>query len=502
MLNIKIVNIIGIILFFLGFSMIPSSLWSLAYSTSYTFNDIEFVDFIAILKSSVITIIFGLFLYFSTLYYRNKNNIELKARDGFVIVTAGWIMISIFSSLPFYLSSSQLSITNSFFEAMSGLTTTGATILGSDIGHTPQIEELSKGILFWRSFTHFIGGMGIIVFSIAILPLLGVGGVQLFRAEVAGPVAEKITPRVKQTAKLLWGIYVGFVLLQTLILKFEGMTWHESFCHAFGTMATGGFSTRNESIAAFNSPLIEYTIIFFMFLAATSFSLHYLFLAKRKFDYFKDEEFKVYIYVIIFFTVLIFLDLNLNGIYRWSIESFNNSIFMSVSLLTTTGFGTADFETFPSLSKISAFFLFFIGGSAGSTTGALKLIRSLLVFKYLSYEFKKMIHPKGIYSIKIGTKVIPDNVIKNTLGFYLIYIFIFVIATFLFALHGIDPITSLTASASSIGNIGPGLGSIGPYDNWSHFPSGAKWIASFCMLLGRLEIFTVMIIFTKSFWRV
>ena len=280
------------------------------------------------------------------------------------------------------------------------------------------------------------------------------------------------------------------------------MTWHESFCHAFGTMATGGFSTRNESIAAFNSPLIEYTIVFFMFLAATSFSLHYLFLAKRKFDYFKDEEFKVYIYVIIFFTVLIFLDLNLNGIYRWSIESFNNSIFMSVSLLTTTGFGTADFETFPSLSKISAFFLFFIGGSAGSTTGALKLIRSLLVFKYLSYEFKKMIHPKGIYSIKIGRKVIPDNVIKNTLGFYLIYIFIFVIATFLFALYGIDPITSLTASASSIGNIGPGLGDIGPYDNWGHFPSGAKWVASFCMLLGRLEIFTVMIIFTKSFWRV
>ena len=502
MLNIKIINIIGIILVFLGISMIPSSIWSIAYADSYNLNDKEFFDFIAILKSSLITFVSGLFFYLSTIYYRNKNNVELRARDGFVIVTAGWIMMSLYSSLPFYLSNAQLSFTNSFFESISGLTTTGASILGSSIGNTPNIEDLTKGLLFWRSFTHFIGGMGIIVFSIAILPLLGVGGVQLFRAEVAGPVAEKITPRVKQTAKLLWGIYVGFVLFQTLILKFEGMTWHESFCHSFGTMATGGFSTRNDSIAAFNSPLIEYTIIFFMFIAATSFSLHYLFLGKKKFEYFKDEEFKLYLYVILFFTLLIFLDVNFNGGYKWSVESFNNSIFMSVSLLTTTGFGTADFETFPALSKISAFFLFFIGGSAGSTTGALKLVRSLLVFKYLSYEFKKMIHPKGIYSIKIGEKVIPDNVVKNTLGFYLIYIFIFVIATFIFAFYGIDPITSLTASASSIGNIGPGLGSIGPYDNWGHFPNGAKWLAGFCMLLGRLEIFTVMILFTKSFWRV
>ncbi len=365
---------------------------------------------------------------------------------------------------------------------------------------TPQIESLSKGLLFWRSFTHFIGGMGIIVFSIAILPLLGIGGVQLFRAEVAGPVAEKITPRVKQTAKLLWGIYVGFVLLETLVLKFEGMTWHDSFCHAFGTMATGGFSTKNASIAAFNSPLIEYTIIFFMFLAATSFSLHYLFLSKGKFDYFKDEEFKMYIFAIISFTVIIFLDLKFNTT-KMIGESFNDSIFMTVSLLTTTGFGTSDFELFPSLSKICAFFLFFIWGTAGSTTGGLKLIRTLLVFKYLSYEIKKMIHPKGIYSIKIGSKVISDDVVKNTLGFYLMYIMIFVFATIIFSSYGMDVETSLTASASSIGNIGPGLGSIGPADNWGHFPIGAKWIASFCMLLGRLEIFTVMVLFTKSFWK-
>ena len=501
MLNIKIVNIIGIILFFLGISMIPSSLWSLAYSSSYTLHDSEFLDFIAILKSSIITIIAGLFFYFSTLYYRNKNNVELRARDGFVIVTAGWIMMSIFSALPFYLSSSGLSITNSFFEAMSGLTTTGATILGSNIGQTPQIEELSKGLLFWRSFTQFIGGMGIIVFSIAILPLLGVGGVQLFRAEVAGPVAEKITPRVKQTAKLLWGIYVGFVLFQTLILKFEGMSWFDSLCHSFTTIATSGFSTKNASIAAFNSPLIEYTIIFFMFLAATSFSLHYLFLAKGKFDYFKDEEFRVYFLILCLVSIILFLDINFNGMYEWQLSSIKDSLFTATSLFTTTGFVTADFETFPHISKMCIFFLFFIGGTAGSTTGALKLIRTLLVFKYLSYEIKKMIHPKGIYSIKISNKVVPDNVVKNTLGFYLMYIMIFVFAAIIFSSYGMDIETSLSASAASIGNIGPGLGDIGPYDNWGHFPIGAKWLASFCMLLGRLEIFTVIIIFTKSFWR-
>ena len=498
MLNIKIVNIIGMILVFLGLAMLPSSLWSLSSASEYKYINHEFFDFIAILKSSGITILCGFILYVSTLYQKNRNKKVLKARDGFVIVTLGWILMAIFSSLPFYFSYTSLSFTNSFFESMSGLTTTGASILGSST--TPQIESLSKGLLFWRSFTHFIGGMGIIVFSIAILPLLGIGGVQLFRAEVAGPVAEKITPRVKQTAKLLWGIYVGFVLLETLVLKFEGMTWHDSFCHAFGTMATGGFSTKNASIAAFNSPLIEYTIIFFMFLAATSFSLHYLFLSKGKFDYFKDEEFKMYIFAIISFTVIIFLDLKFNTT-KMIGESFNDSIFMTVSLLTTTGFGTSDFELFPSLSKICAFFLFFIGGTAGSTTGGLKLIRTLLVFKYLSYEIKKMIHPKGIYSIKIGSKVISDDVVKNTLGFYLMYIMIFVFAAIIFSSYGMDVETSLTASASSIGNIGPGLGNIGPTDNWGHFPIGAKWIASFCMLLGRLEIFTVMVLFTKSFWK-
>ena len=238
-----------------------------------------------------------------------------------------------------------------------------------------------------------------------------------------------------------------------------------------------------------------------MFIAATSFSLHYLFLAKHKFDYFKDEEFRIYFFIICLVSIILFLDINFNGMYKWQLASIKDSIFTTTSLVTTTGFGTADFETFPNLSKMCIFFLFFIGGTAGSTTGGIKIIRTLLIVKYLSYELKKLIHPQGVYSIKVGETVVPDTVVKNTLGFYLFYIFIFIIASILFACCGSDITTSLTASASSLGNIGPGLGDIGPSDNWGHLPSVAKWMSSFCMLLGRLEIFTVMILFSKSFWR-
>ena len=499
MLKSKNLNIIGALMFFLGISMIPSAIWSLFECNVYSFSDREFYDFVALVKSAIIPIILGLVLYFLTNYLGGNKNNDLKSKDGFIIVTLGWIVSVFFAALPYYFSSTPLSFTDAFFESMSGLTTTGSTILGHS--STFQIEDLSKGLLFWRSFTQFIGGMGIIVFSIAILPMLGIGGVQLFRAEVAGPVAEKITPRVRQTAKLLWGIYVGLVLLQTLILKLEGMSWFDSICHSFTTIATSGFSTKNTSIAAFDSSIIEITIIIFMFIAATNFSLHYLFLAKRKFDYFKDEEFRIYLFIICLVSLVLFLDINFNGIYKWSLKSAKDSIFTTTSLVTTTGFSTADFETFPNISKMCIFFLFFIGGTAGSTTGGIKIIRTLLILKYLSYELKKLIHPQGVYSIKVGDVVIPDSIVKNTLGFYLFYIFIFVIASILFACFGLDMVTSLSASASSIGNIGPGLGDIGPSDSWGHLPSVAKWVSSFCMLLGRLEIFTVMILFSKTFWR-
>ena len=477
--------IVGVLLVILGLSMLCSVVCSLI------FND---GDLIPLLQSIAVTILSGFTLI---LLFKSKDKKELSTHDGFAVVTMGWIAIAIFSAFPFYFSGT-LDYTNSFFEAMSGLTTTGATVFGHS--DTLMIEDLPHGILFWRSFTQFIGGMGIIVFSIAILPMLGMGGVQLFRAEVAGPVADKITPRVKQTAKLLWGIYVGFVLILCLILKIEGMSWFDAICHSFTTISTGGFSTKNASIAAY-SGAIQWTIIIFMFLAATNFSLHYYFIAKGKFEYYKDHEFRVYFGLCIIFSILFFINIIGTDKYQADLSSFRHSVFTAVSILTTTGFSTENFNEWPQMSKTLLFFLFFIGGSAGSTTGGMKIIRSILVIKYLAYEVRKLLHPKGIFNINIGKKSIDDNVVRATLGFYLFYIFIFVFTAIILSFTGLDIETALTASAAAIGNIGPGLGTIGPYENWGHLTDLAKWLTSFCMLLGRLEIFTVVVLFSRSFWK-
>ncbi len=477
--------IVGVLLIILGISMLFSVGCSLIYGDG---------DLIPLLQSIAVTITSGLIL---VIFFKSKDKKDLSTHDGFAVVTLGWIAIVIFSAFPFYFSGT-LDYTNSFFEAMSGLTTTGATVLGHS--STLLIEDVPHGILFWRSFTQFIGGMGIIVFSIAILPMLGMGGVQLFRAEVAGPVADKITPRVKQTAKLLWGIYVGFVLILCLILKIEGMSWFDAICHSFTTIATSGFSTKNISIAAYGG-LIQWTIIIFMFLAATNFSLHYYFIAKGKFEYYKDHEFRVYFGLCIIFSILFFINIVGTNKYQTDLLSFRHSVFAAVSILTTTGFSTENFNEWPEMSKMLLFFLFFIGGSAGSTTGGMKIIRSILVVKYLFYEVRKLLHPKGVFNITIGENTIDDNVVRATLGFYLFYILIFVFTAIFLSFTGLDVETALTASASAIGNIGPGLGSIGPTDNWAHLTDLAKWLTSFCMLLGRLEIFTVVVLFSRSFWK-
>ena len=496
----SVVNIIGIILILLGISMLFSIGWSFYYS-----DDTNFIrDLWALLNSIITTVIAGTVLFLGT--YSNKRK-DLSVRDGFAIVALGWLFMAAFSALPFYFSSN-LTYVDSFFEAMSGLTTTGASILGSS---TIQIEDISHGLLFWRSFTHFIGGMGIIVFSIAILPLLGIGGVQLFKAEVAGPTADKLTPRVKQTAKYLWGIYLGLILLETIILYIEGralgikeLELFDALCHSFGTMATGGFSTYNNSLAAFDSPIVNWTIIVFMFLAATNFTLHFAFVMKGSFEYFKNAEFKVYCKIIVAVIFFFFLNIynsdiaGLSTIYS-KIEA---SVFYAVSLITTTGFGTVDYSLWGNGSLIVVFILLFLGGCAGSTTGGIKLIRTVVVFKYLKSTIRKLIHPNGVYPIRIGTKEVPENIVQSVLGFYLLYIFIFIILSLIIALtSSADFATSISASASAVGNIGPGLGKIGPMYNWAFFPDLTKFIISFCMLLGRLEIFTVIILFSRTYWK-
>ncbi len=502
MINKKILSLIGYVLFFLGISMLFSAAWSYYYSE----NDLYSIIYSFLITSSVgiflITVTrFSFIKVFPFLSYKRKEKFELSSRDGYILVTLSWFLMAIFSALPFYLYSNFLYDThpfsnyiNCFFESISGLTTTGASILSG-----PQIDTAPKGLMFWRSFTHFIGGIGIIVFSIAILPLLGFGGVQLFRAEVAGPVADKLTPRVKQTAKLLWGIYIGLIFSETIILMIEGVSFYDSLTHSFATMATGGFSTHSTSILYFPS-LVQYTIIFFMILAATSFSLHFLAIRKGRVEYFKDPEFKFYIILILLFTIVFFTDNFITSIYNnKSIEEgFRHSLFTSVSLLTTTGFSTANYESWGFTSQTMVFILLFIGGCAGSTTGGIKIIRTILVFKFLSRELKKLIHPKGVFHIKMGEKRIPEEVVSNTVGFYLFYIFIFVFASIIFSFSGLEIVTSLSASASAIGNIGPGLGDIGPAYNWNSLPVIAKLLAAFLMLLGRLEIFTVMLLFSGT----
>ena len=502
MINKKVLNLIGYVLFFLGISMIFSAAWSYYYSEN---------DLYSILYSSLITSSVGLILIFITQFsfnrtfpyfsYKNKQKFELSSRDGYTLVTLSWILMALFSALPFYFYSYLLyethpfsSYINCFFESISGLTTTGATILNGN-----QIDTAPKGLMFWRSFTQFIGGIGIIVFSIAILPLLGFGGVQLFRAEVAGPVADKLTPRVKQTAKLLWSIYIGLIISQTIILMIEGVSFYDSLTHSFTTIATAGFSTHSESIAYF-PPIVQYTIVFFMIIAATSFSLHFLAIRKGRMEYFKDTEFKVYIGLMLFFLIIFFIDNYVgiflkNGVFE---HGFRDSLFTSVTLLTTTGFTTVDYESWGFASQTMIFILFFIGGCAGSTTGAIKIIRTILVFKFLGRELKKLIHPKGVFHIKMGDRRISEEVVSNTVGFYLFYIVIFVFAAIIFAFLGSDFITSLSVSASAIGNIGPGLGQIGPSSNWNNLPDIAKLLATFLMLLGRLEIFTVMLLLSGA----
>jgi len=495
MFNKQVFNIIGLSWVLLGLSMILSSFWSVYYSEN---------DLLPLLISSAITIFFGCALYFVS---KNKTNKELTARDGFTIVSIGWITMALFSALPLYISNFYfdnyfINYLDCYFESMSGLTTTGASILGVN---TVNIEDLSHGLLFWRSFTQFIGGMGIVLFTIAILPILGMGGVQLFRAEVAGPVADKLTPRVKETAKYLCGIYLGLIIIQTIVLYIEGimfniekLTFFNSICHSMSTISTGGFSTFNNSILGFESDVVSWTIIIFMLLGSINFSLHFLYVFKKSFQYFNDSEFKFYVFSVIFLSALTFI--NISAIYKDPFTNITASLFNTVTFMSTTGYTLYNYETWPPLSQLLVFFMSFIGGMAGSTTGGIKLVRTILVVKYIKTEISRMVHPRGLYNVKIGKNVIDDDIIRGTLGFYLFYILIFIICALLISMNGLDMISSLSISASSIGNIGPGLGIIGPTSDWSSLSAFAKLLTTFCMLLGRLEIFSIIVIFSKSFW--
>ena len=480
-LNLKsVLHILGFLVIILGLMMV------LPLSLSYFYDDGSDKG---ILYSMLTSIGSGLLMFKFT-----STKTDLSIRDGFLVVSMGWFIMALFGALPYFFSGAIPEFTDAFFESMSGFTTTGATIL-------TEIEALPKSLHFWRAFTHWIGGMGIIVLSLAILPMLGIGGMQLFKAEVPGPTADKLTPRVQQTAKILWLVYVGITALEVIFLLFGDMDLFDAVCHSFATMATGGFSTKNASIGAYNSAYIDYVITIFMFIAGANFALHYKFLIGKFDTHFKDFEFKTYLGIVLVVSIIITITNYSNEIYSSLATSFQFGIFQTVTIVTTTGFGTADYELWSPTAQLLIFILMFIGGSAGSTGGGMKVIRLIVIIKHGFIELKKLIHPNAIIPLRIGNRVVPKDVVFSIIGFFLLYIMLFVVVSIILSLLGIDYITSLGASASCLGNIGPGLGMVGPTDNYAFIPDIGKWVLSLTMLIGRLEIYTVIVILTTSFWK-
>ena len=422
-----------------------------------------------------------------------RHPIDLSRRDGFGIVTFGWISVAIFGALPFILSGVIPNPVGAVFETMSGFTTTGASVL-------TDLEQIPKGILLWRATTHLFGGMGVLVLCVAILPFLGVGGMQIFRAEVPGPAKDRLTPRIASTAKLLWAVYVLFCLIETILLKFGGMTWFDAWCHTCATMATGGFSTRTASIGAYNSVYIDVVIIIFMFLAGANFSLHYRALQGNLKAFWKNPEFKFY-----FFTWLIACLLLTFNIWKTAIhglgESLRAAFFTGTSIMTTTGFATADFELWPSFAKILIVILMFLGGCAGSTGGGIKSIRIFILLKSAIREMRVFMRPHAVVQIKIGKKPIEASVVSHITAFFVIYVILFVLISFIMCAFTPDLTTAITSSAATLGNIGPGLGAIGPTMTYADIPNAGLGILIFAMLLGRLELYTVLLLLLPRYWK-
>ena len=481
MISIKsIINIIGILLIIESFFIILCIPVSLYYGDG---------DLPAFIQTGIIVLLIGLVLWFFT----RKTKISVTKREGFIIVSLVWIIFSLFGSLPFWLSKSIPSFTDAFFETISGFTTTGASILD-------DIETMPRGLLLWRSMTQWMGGMGIIVLSLAVLPVLGIGGMQLFVAEMPGPTKDKIHPRVKQTARRLWGIYMLFTGIEIVLLYIGGMSFFDSVCHSLTTMATGGYSTKQASIAHFGSAYIEYVIILFMFIAGTNFTLSYFAMHLRFNKIWKNEEFRFYFGLVMFFSLITGTGLFLSGNYSFE-ESYRTGAFQVVSIITTTGYVTSDYLLWIPLLTILIFVLMFFGGSAGSTGGGIKIIRIMLILKNSYLELKRLIYPNAVIPVRLNNKPISQHIIGNVLAFVFIYVFIIVISVVVISSMGYDMETSFGAAAASLGNIGPGMGMVGPVENFAHFPDPGKWFLSFLMLLGRLELFTVLILFAPSFWR-
>ncbi len=493
-LNYKIIfHFLGLLLLFNGGFMLLSTLVSLMYEDGVTFQ---------LFISGILTLIAGLL----AMVFTRKHKKEMNKREGYIVVSFGWIIMALSGALPYVLTESIPSFTNAFFETMSGYTTTGATILN-------DIESVPKGVLFWRSLTHWIGGMGIIVLAIAILPLLGIGGMQLFAAEAPGPSADKLHPRITDTAKRLWLIYFGYTAAETLLLSVSGMSFFDAINHSLCTLSTGGFSTKNASVAHWNGdPIIQYIIILFMFLAGTNFVLSYFAFKGKVQKAIQDEEFKLYFKFIAIFTIIVAAiiyfraDITSSSIAHPMIwgeaeSAFRHALFQVLAIITTTGFVTADYTMWTPFLVVFFFGIMFLGGSAGSTSGGVKVVRHLILIKNGFLEFKRTLHPNAILPVRYNKRAISGDIVFNILGFFILYMLSFIIGALVFSMFEIDFKSAIGLAASSLGNVGPALGDFGPVNNYAALPPLAQWWASFLMLIGRLELFTVLILFTPFFWR-
>lgn len=473
-------NVLGAMLMIIAIAMLACVPVSLYFSSG---------DGGALFQSSGITMIAGILLW----KYRFRTNAKVNKREGYLIVVLGWLFMGLFSALPYLISGSIPSVTDAVFESVSGLTTTGSTIL-------TDIEFQPKGILFWRSLTQWIGGMGIIVLTVALFPLLGIAGIELFVAEAPGPTSDKLHPRIKESAKRLWLIYVGFTGILFVLLMLEGMTPYDAINHAFTTMATGGFSTKNSSIAHYSSPFIQYTITLFMFIAGTNYTILYFGLKGKLRNVWGSDEFRFYVFLVLGFAILLTFPFFYNGAGTWE-ESFRGSIFSVVSLITTTGFATVDYTSYTEWVTLLTFVLIFVGACAGSTSGGIKLVRHLVFLKNSILEFKRLLHPRAMIRVKVNKELVSPRIITHILVFLLIYLMSFILGSVIITIMGMDFMSAIGASATCLSNVGPGIGTVGPVDNFSAVPDAAKWVLSFLMILGRLELFTVLILFTSYFWK-
>jgi trk system potassium uptake protein TrkH len=474
-----ILHVIGLLLVLESLFMLIPLVVSLIYKEG---------DFYAILLSAGITLVCG-----GILWYLNRDtDKDLGKREGYLIASLVWIVYSAFGALPFYISGKIPSFTDAFFETISGYTTTGASII-------PDVESMPHGLLFWRSITHLVGGIGILVLSIVVLPIFGTGSMYLYGAEASSVSTGKLHPKIKDTAKRLLWIYLAFTALLTGLLLLGGMNLFDSLCHSFGTLASGGFSTKNSSLINY-SPYIQYIIGFFMIVAAVNFNLHYYLLKGYFKKVIQNEEFKLFL-AIIGGAVLV-IAVFLFCFQGFDLErSFRDAFFNVTSIISTTGFANSDYMLWKPYIWFIIFFLMFIGGCAGSTAGGIKVVRYLLLFKNIPVQFRKLLHERGVIAARLNGEIVGDELIFRTLAFFIIYLFVYVISVFLLMLTGLPILESLGAAAASMSCTGPGLGAVGPVGNYSSLTDFATWVLSFDMLVGRLEIFSFLILFTPFFWK-